>query len=117
MLPSSIVLTKVVVQGFLRNIGFFIDELKLDKYGRLLASEVALGRYQGFVRDVRLTERAWFPLGFVENQSNFKDVRGYVKETKMQDYHAMIAHIFRELTEELKSTLTMIIVPVIQYNW
>ena len=113
---------------FLLNIGFFIDELKLDKYGRL-ASEVVLGCYQGFVRAIRLTERAWFPLGFVENQSNFKDVRGYVKETKMQDYHEMIAHIFRELRSifdngGIKVDLDygtgtihkdIIIVPVIQY--
>ena len=77
------------------NIGFFIDELKLDKFGRL-GSEVVLGSYQGFVKHVRNMEQSWFPLGFVENQSNFKDKKGHVKEKKMNDYHAMIAHIFRK---------------------
>ena len=110
------------------NIGFFIDELKLDKFGRL-GSEVVLGSYQGFVKDVRNMEQSWFPLGFVENQSNFKDQKGYVKEKKMNDYHAMIAHIFREFRSIIENGgikvdldygtgvvhKDIIIVPVIQY--
>ena len=74
---------------------FFIDELKLDKFGKL-GSEVVLACCQIFKRHIRNTEACWFPLGFVEDQKNFKDTKGYVREKKMQDYHDMLKHIFRE---------------------
>ena len=105
------------------NIGFFIDELKR------LGSEVVLESYQRFVKHVRNMEESWVPLGFVENQSNFKDQKGYVKEKKMNSYHAMIAHIFREFRSIIENRgikvdldygtgvvhKDIIIVPVIQY--
>ena len=80
---------------FLLPFSFFIDELKLDKFGKL-GSEVVLACCQIFKREVRLTEACWFPLGFIEDQKNFKDTKGYVREKKMQDYHDMLKHIFRE---------------------
>ena len=74
----------------------FIDGLKLDKFGKLSAEGVLLC-YQGFIRKIRLQEDSWHLLGFVEDQSNFKDTAGYVRERKMQDYHDMLKVIFSEL--------------------
>ena len=33
------------------------------------------------------------------DQKHFKDSNGYVREEKMQDYHDMVSHIFKELRE------------------
>ena len=74
---------------------FFIDGLKLDKFGKL-SSEVIIASCQLFKRSIRMTEDAWMPLGFIEDQKNFKDSEGYVREKKMQDYHDMLHHIFQE---------------------
>ncbi len=74
----------------------FIDGLKLDKFGKLSAEGVLLC-FQGYIRRIRLEESSWHLLGFVEDQSNFKDTKGYVRERKMQDYHDMMKVIFAEL--------------------
>ena len=108
---------------------FFIDELKLDKFGKL-GAEVVLACCQIFKRHIRNTEACWFPLGFVEDQKNFKGTKGYVREKKMQDYHDMLKHIFREFRSinengRIKVDIDfqdgrgiqkdIILVPVIQY--
>ena len=110
-------------------IAFFIDGLKLDKFGKLSAEGI-LGCYQGFIRAIRNNKKAWFLSGFVEDQANFKDTTGYVQGRKMQDYHDMLKQVFAELksiydngglrvnidfqdSKGLREDI--IIVPVIQY--
>ena len=76
--------------------GCFVDELKIDKFGKI-GSEAVIICCQWFNRSIRKTEAPWYLLGFLENQNFMKSPNpNYSKQDKMQDYHDMIAHIFRE---------------------
>ena len=80
------------------NMSFFIDGLKIDKYGKLI-SECVLGNWLIFKRPVRNLKRAWFPLGFIEDQRMFSYPHNFAMDKKIQDYHDMVACIFEELKE------------------
>ena len=80
------------------NMSFFIDELKIDKFGKL-GSECVLGNWLWFKRSVRNVKKSWFPLGFIEDQKRFSNTKDYTVEAKMQDYHDMVACIFQEMKE------------------
>ena len=80
------------------NIGAFIDELNIDKFGKI-GVECIIIQWLFMTKSFRNTEDCWFPLGFIEDQKHFKDSNGYVREEKMQDYHDMVSHIFKELRE------------------
>jgi hypothetical protein len=80
------------------NMSFFIDGLKIDKYGKLM-SECVLGNWLIFKRSVRSLKRAWFPLGFIEDQRMFSYAHNFPMEKILQDYHDMVACVFDELKE------------------
>ena len=74
---------------------FFIDGLKVDKFGKLTV-EAVIGSCLWFKRNVRNRSSAWSVLGFVQDQKLFRDFMSYVRDDKAQDYHDMIDHIFSE---------------------
>lgn len=106
---------------------FFIDGLKVDKFGKLTV-EAVLASCLWFNRETRNRSSAWSILGFVEDQKLFRDYRSYVRDDKAQDYHDMLSHIFSEFRQilddgGLKVDLdfgvgnkhTVVIKPVIQF--
>lgn len=74
---------------------FFIDGLKVDKFGKLTV-EAVIGSCLWYKKSVRNRSSAWSVLGFVQDQSLFRDYTSYVSSEKAQDYHDMISHIFSE---------------------
>ena len=77
---------------------FFIDGLKLDKYGKLTA-EAVLACCAWFNREARNRGGTWSVFGFVEDQKTFSEQDMYQRNDKAQDYHLMMAEIFREFRE------------------
>lgn len=77
---------------------FFIDGLKVDKFGKLTV-EAVIGSCLWFKKNVRNRSSAWSVLGFVQDQKLFRDFMSYVRDDKAQDYHDMIGHIFSEFRE------------------
>ena len=77
---------------------FFIDGLKVDKFGKLTV-EAVIGSCLWFKKSVRNRSSAWSVLGFVQDQKLFRDFMSYVRDDKAQDYHDMIDHIFSEFRD------------------
>ena len=75
---------------------FFIDGLKVDKFGKL-TMEAVLGCCLWFNKKARNRSSTWFVLGFVQDQKLFRDQDNYIRDEKAQDYHDMLAHIFQEM--------------------
>ena len=106
---------------------FFIDGLKVDKFGKLTV-EAVMASCLWYNRMTRNRSSAWSVLGFVEDQKLFRDYSSYVRDDKAQDYHDMIAHIFSEFEEIQKKggvrvvldfgtnkTYDVVVKPVIQF--
>ena len=77
---------------------FFIDGLKLDKYGKLTA-EAVLACCAWFNKEARNRGGTWNVFGFVEDQTTFSEQEMYERSDKAQDYHLMMSHIFKEFKE------------------
>ena len=82
-------------ESFLLNIEFFIDELKLDKFGRR-GVEVILGCFMSFKREKKNTGKEWILLGLLKDLHLYNSSKDYGKAIKMQDYHDMISYVFKE---------------------
>ena len=105
----------------------FIDGLNVDKYGKLTV-EAVMTCCLWYNRKARNRSSTWWVQGFVEDQKLFRDQDSYVRNDKAQDYHDMLACIFREMKEirengGLKLSLNfggtkkydVIAIPVIQF--
>ena len=77
---------------------FFIDGLKLDKYGKLTA-EAVLACCAWFNREARNRGGTWNVFGFVEDQTTFSEQEMYERSDKAQDYHLMMSQIFKEFKD------------------
>lgn len=106
---------------------FFIDGLKVDKYGKV-SVEAVLSCCSWFKRKARNRASKWWVPGFVQDQKIFRDQGTYVRDDKAQDYHDMLSHIFKEFKEILDSggleiqlnfstgqSHNVIVLPVIQF--
>lgn len=79
---------------------FFIDGLKVDKYGKLTV-EAVLSCCSWFKRKARNRSSTWWVPGFVQDQKLFRNQDSYVRDDKAQDYHDMLRHIFQDFKEIL----------------
>ena len=105
----------------------FIDGLSVDKYGKV-SVEAVLSCCLWYNRKARNRSSSWFVQGFIEDQKLFRDLKNYVRNDKLQDYHDMMSKIFEEMklirdSGGIKLTLDfgkhgqheVIALPVIQY--
>ena len=106
---------------------FFIDGLKVDKFGKLTV-EAVIGSCLWYNKETRNKSAAWSVLGFVEDQKLFRDFHSYIRDDKAQDYHDMLSHIFSEfktirdngglrvnLELDGRKTYDVNLIPVIQF--
>ena len=75
---------------------YFIDGLKIDKFGKLTV-EAVLQCCAWFNRHARNRSGTWWVGGFVQDQTLFRDQENYIRDDKAGDYHDMLSHIFADM--------------------
>ena len=73
----------------------FIDELIVNIYGNLTIESMLIGCLWSN-KKARRRASIWQIQGFVQNQKLFRDQKKYTRNDKAQDYHDMMANIFKE---------------------
>jgi hypothetical protein len=78
---------------------FFIDGLKLDKFGKITL-EAVLTCCLWYKRKARNRATSWWLQGFIQDHGLYRDNETpYDQKDKYQDYHIMLEHILKEFAE------------------